>query len=502
MKKHILTFTVFILVFLILFFLIQSVFRYHWDLDNNGGVRPNNITGRNEAWKKEPEGTTDVLCIGTSEIFQAYSPIIAYEQRGITGFNYAMQTRSALSAYYELVYALKIHTPKIVICDFMALFDSVAVSDNDVNYRKLMDTIPDPSIRFRIAREIRSLDPKEKLSDWLIPLLHYHTGWDEIDESDFLTRTDSLNGYRDYTKGWDYKIPGKFSGEAVPADPALWDVPDDPLQPTDGSMVYYDRLIQECQKRQIRVVAVLPPKIKDAPVLRSHVKVMRDYFDSRGVDFLDYSSYEEVMRMGLSMDTDYSDEVHMNGIGAYKFTCALAEDLQERYGLSDRRSTPGEVRDAWEKAEKEYRTDFFESQKMLWGFLMCLSLYEDTPFVLQVYDKEILADERYGEALNKIGIKPEELTGDSPVILRDGKGNIICPDEIPSSDPYFAAYEKELSDVLQSGESDAEALEKAGIRCVTFYPDSCEICSDTAYDAEPEEDEYVDLFETVRRKLF
>lgn len=502
MKKDAVKILCFLILLVLLGVFFQSVLSYDWNLDNSGRVRGNNVTGRNKAYAGEEPGSIDVLVIGTSEIFQGYSPAVAYEEEGITGYNFAMQTRSALSAYYMLKYALKHQTPKLVICDFMALFDPAGVSENDVNYRKAVDVIPDLGIRLQMVRDICRMDPSQKKGDWLLPILHYHSAWDEIGEKNFVTKKAVLSGYKDYTCGWDYKVPGKFTGEKVPVSREHWETETDPLPPDEGSAAYYDKLISLCREKGIRIVAVQPPMIKDAPVLMSHAPAMEAYLSSRGVDFLNYSTYEAVTAMGISMDTDYTDEVHMNGIGACKFTRALSAELKERYGLKDHRGTDHAIDGLWQRRVRDYHTDLMESQKMLYGFLECLDLYKDMPFVLQVISPEAAGDERYIPLWESLGIDLTRATEKTPYILRLPDGTIDYQEGSDHDSLIWTSFDLADAALLGSDDDEEGDLEGAALRCVTFYPSSTVVCSDTAYDAKPEPDDYADMFPEVRKKLF
>ncbi|MCR4909280.1 MAG: hypothetical protein K5985_10670 [Lachnospiraceae bacterium] len=498
MKKNIIR-TVFLLALFSLIFLnVQTVLRYKWDGDDPG----ENFSGRNGAYRKEPGDSVDIFCVGTSEMHQAFSPVVAYEKTGLTGYNFAMQTRSAMSEYYEVKYALKYQKPSVVICDFMALFDDASVSMNDVNYRKTIDTIPSLPIKYMIARDICRMDPGESFADWFIPLLHYHSGWSELDETYFVTPKEKKREYKVYTKGWNYREPGRFDGEIIEISPGLWEVEDDPLPVSEGSVYYYDKLIRECREKDVRVAAVIPPKLGDAPVIQSHYGVFSRYFEDRGVELLDYDVYDEVEWMGLSMTSDFADRYHLNGLGAYKFTTALAEDLKELFGLEDRRLNPGAVSSEWDENEREYRSDLFSGQNTLFDFLEYLSLYDDMPFIMGASDLGTVRDERYGELFEALGIDVSRMSQTTPFVMRDEEGRISYFPAPSEDNPLESAYNSEVLHFVTSPDFDPDDIEKTGLQVMTFYPASAEVCSYSAYDKNLKNDDYYNEFEAVRKRLY
>ena len=112
-------------------------------------------------------------------------------------------------------------------------------------------------------------------------------------------------------------------------------------------------MIDECHNRGIEIVAVLPPKISAAGEYAASWETQKEYFDSRGVGYLNYNTYEQIQRIGLNLGTDYYNAGHLNVYGSIKFSRVLAQDLKENYKLVDHRG------DERYKSEWEEVADFF-----------------------------------------------------------------------------------------------------------------------------------------------
>ncbi len=501
----------FAVIFLLLCLPLERVLRYNWDAhwywapDWDDGTHAMSFTGRNAAFEAEPKDSIDIICVGTSEILQAFSPAIVYDTCGMTGYNMSMTAQSALSSYYVTKYALKHHTPKLLVCDFQSLFADADVDVNEASYRKAADTIPDLRIRFEIARDISTNSGSAKFSDWMFPLLHYHDAWSSLGKENFVPKKEYLAGYRDYRKGWDYYRPGRHEGGTVELTPELWDEEgrDKPL--SEESVHYYDLLIGECKSRNVEVVAVIPPRPSSVSDIKVRRQTMEEYFRLRGVTFLNYSDYDEMQRLGMDFSTDFKDDSHMTGIGAYKFTTALTEDLQSRFHLEDHRASDSELNTAWSRTVREYREDMFETQAALYQFLEYLALYPDMPFVMGVEELSAAKDERYADLFERIGINVSKLDEDVSKLVRDRDGTIRYLSETDESDPLEKAYEERVHQLAASAETDtetAERLQRAGILFATFYPGTDEICTFTVYDSELTEDSFINDFETARVRLF
>ncbi|MBR6452727.1 MAG: hypothetical protein IKS87_08470 [Lachnospiraceae bacterium] len=338
MKKFVRNTVIFIVIFAVLFAYAQNVFHYRW---------PDNTYSKMVDYKNQPADSVDVAVFGTSEMYQAYAPIVTYEAEGLTGFNFAVQNRSAMTTYYQFRYMLKHQRPKVVVCDFVCLFDNALPSESETIFRRVVDTMPDPVVRFELIREICRVDPTQQFMSWMFPVFRYHSMWKEFDPESLTWDTKKDPFYACFDKGANLNS-APFEGEAVEITPELWqtDRAADPIQ--DFSMAYYDRMIADCKELGIPVVCILTPKVCDADVYESNVPAMQAYFESKGVTFLNYNTYEQVQRLGLSQPEDYFDPAHLNTQGAVKFSRAVAADLKAMFpDLPDRRSD-ARIAAAWD----------------------------------------------------------------------------------------------------------------------------------------------------------
>ena len=399
----------FLLIFAIVFSACQFVLHYRWAGDED-------IYTRNTDFERQPENSLDVLYFGTSEIYAGVSPIITYASEGITGYNFAVSYKSAITAYYQLLYALKHQTPKIVVCDFDSLFeDELPSQDNEALYRKIYETMPDKTIRRQLLSDILRYDRSQDYLSWRFPLLRYHSIWSDLKKENFEPDDQIDPDYKSYEKGALLNSKA-FIGEGYDVTPDLWRSEGKDLKLSDVSVTFYDRFIEACKEKGIKVVAVITPKIAHAARITNRWPLMKEYLDSRGVDYLLYNSFEQVERMQLSFEEHYYDTGHLNTIGALVFSETLAADLKERYGLASRKEDPT-VAAEWDAAYSLFVKELPAQQPNL---EMCLSLIRALGLDAMIYvnDTEAVGYQKYSEPLERRGIDHTKLENQGIVLIR------------------------------------------------------------------------------------
>ena len=355
MKKFIRVIAFFI-VFIFIFVAVQNVLHYRW-CDNE------DIYTRNIAYKNELPDSIDVMFFGTSEMYDCIFPTEMYHQNGITGINFATQNKSAMTAYYQLKYALKYQKPKVVCCDFLAMFDPVYMpSEAETVYRKIADTMPDLDIKYGLVRDICKLDRTESALSYYFPIFRYHTMWSELEKDNFKKDYEYNKEYNTFSKGC--RLTGEeyedSTGEFAMGDtilPEFWDKSADVSVMQDFALDYFGKFIDLCHQNGAEVVWVLPPKISDAFLWQASVPEIEKYCDEKGIAFIDYSSREAVFDLGVNFIEDYYNTSHMNYKGALKVSKDLSNKLKEMYDLPDRR-LDSRVSSVWDKDYDDFCKEY------------------------------------------------------------------------------------------------------------------------------------------------
>lgn len=332
MKKLCIRILVFILLFALCFAGLQSILHYRWSGNED-------LYTRNILYSQASPDSIDVLCIGTSELYALFDPIVTYEEAGITGYNFAITFRCAMTAYYQLLYALEYQTPSVVICDFSSLFDDMRPKDQESIYRKVVECMPDKALKEQMIREICAVDDTQSYLSWKLPMLRYHSLWSELTEENFQPDHQVDAAYPAFKKGA-MLYNERYQMEPLAITPDLWDYTEAVDTFSEFSVGYYDKIIELCRSKGIEVVAVTPPKIQDAATYAANADKMRAYFEAREVPWLNYCTYDQVQRLGLNLENHYYDRSHLNVPGSIILSRALAHDLTEVMNLEDHRGDP------------------------------------------------------------------------------------------------------------------------------------------------------------------
>lgn len=346
MKKYLIRAAVLLLLFALCFAWLQGILHYRWAGNED-------LYTRNVRYSQASGDSIDVLCLGTSELYAAYNPMAAYESAGVTGCNFAITFRCAMTVYYQLLYALEYQTPDVVICDFVCLFDDMLPSQQEGIYRKVVECMPDKALKEQMIREICAVDSTQSYLSWKLPLLRYHTMWSELTAENFQPDRRVDSSYPAYRKGAMFN-ESQFSGPPETITPELWDHEESIETFSDFSVGYYDKIIDLCKNRGITVVAVTPPKINDAAFYAANSEKLRAYFESREIPYLNYCTYDQVQRLGLTFAEHYYDRSHLNVDGSIVFSQALVRDLSELVPLEDHRADPAYAAE-WTDILPEYR---------------------------------------------------------------------------------------------------------------------------------------------------
>lgn len=341
---------VFIIGFCLIFIGLQEVLHYHW-------VEKEDLYSTNIMLKTYPSDSYDVLFFGTSELKTAAFPAEIYHETGVTSFNYAVTNKSAMVMYYQLKYALRYQNPKVVCCDFSALYEDCLPSERETIYRKTVDTMPDFDLKWEMITSIVKLEPEQSKLSYLFPMLRYHSIWNELTEVNFQKDYVYIEGNPGYENGCVLSSE-EYNGDPYDFVPEIWEVDSSDEQISEISMEWYDKFIELCHENEVIVVALFPPAPGFAYDQVARWNTTTAYLNEKGVEIIDYNNYEAVQRLGLRIDEDYLDNSHMAYRGSLKVSKDLAHVLADRYALSDHRPDNDTGNEKWNRYWNEFCEDY------------------------------------------------------------------------------------------------------------------------------------------------
>ncbi len=277
-----------------------------------------------------PKNSLDVVFLGSSQVYDAISPMEMWKACGIAGYNVATSGQTALTSYYYLHRLLRRQNPKIVAIDSLALFSQP--SGNEFNNRSAVDNVPMSPEKIGLAWEIwKNQKNGESLASYFFPVLRYHGRWKDLKDTDFTFRQPY-----DYARGYDMRYGTSLLAPVQEADfPILTQAPtiaETSLNPE--SVAWFVHIAELCRGHNIQLLLIRTPCVGWS--LEDHNAMLR-FAGENGMEIVDFNTAEFWESMGFRPEEDMLDSMHLNYNGACKLSRCFAELLSGHYALPDHR---------------------------------------------------------------------------------------------------------------------------------------------------------------------
>lgn len=321
MKKKIISFTAFWLIFLLLFHVVSGILIPKWnDIQGIPGTRT-------EDFYSQEKNTMDAMFFGSSFIYYSISPLPIWDNYGITSYSFGNPGQRIWTSYYYMEEAFKYQKPKVVFYEVGTSY--VEEQAREEWNRQNLDYLRMSLTKWNAIKAIRK-GTKETTASYLFPGLRYHDRWQELSENDFDRSMDT--GY--YGKG----SLMRFGAKPVKrADRRAWmqDTGEELTFPKENEK-YLDKMIELCEKNGAELVLLRLPNIYWTKNLNQMIQKLAD---EKGLTFLDYNTFPR--EYGLNWKTDTTDKGdHMNVVGNEKVSNYLGAYMKEHYGFEDKRENP------------------------------------------------------------------------------------------------------------------------------------------------------------------
>lgn len=277
----------------------------------------------------------DVLFLGGSHIFYGINPEITDKEWAVESFDASTVSQKPIDSYYLLQDILKNGTELSV----------VVLDANYISFQRLgniyegtfpvLQYIKSTSVKGEYA--YKALKDISYMFDDVSVMLRYKENWKDMKK--VLKNIYGKVFDQDYRmhrvrpKGQEeYRGKGYIYSERRLADYEYRQLPWTEKNRLPESEAYFDRLIEECRKNDLKVILVSVPIHKEytnrEPFYRDVVKFFSEKAEEHAIPYYNFQSmYDEI---GLQ-DEDFIDVQHLNGKGAQKFTVFLCEMLREEF---------------------------------------------------------------------------------------------------------------------------------------------------------------------------
>ncbi len=328
-KKNIIDITK-IIIFLVLFVLIFIFLTYI--------MKPINVNLKNIAgFYSEDKNSLDMVYIGGSAAFVYWQPLKAYEDEGITSYNFAINSVQAENYIYMIKEVLKTQNPKLIIIDARAFQyrDDENRGPNSTRYYNLTTGLPFSKNRYEYIENNVPNYLNEDTIAYHFDLIKYHTNRDILDIKTSLKMM--LGIYKNNYKG------AAVYQRVAPIEQQDFQTNDKVSISLETEKILINLLeyIKTINCEFLFVVSPYSMPKED----KEKFNYIEEKIENNGFVFLDTNEYYDKMQIDFS--TNFYDVNHTNIFGAEKYTNFLEEYIKVNYDLPDRRNDDNY--DSWDK---------------------------------------------------------------------------------------------------------------------------------------------------------
>ena len=283
----------------------------------------------------EPKNSVDVMFFGTSRVYCNVAPAAIYSESGVKSYVLAGASQTISITYHYIKEALKTQSPSTIFVEVSSLAYSKYEDYTKINIGYMPFGIN------KIQTILECSENENKLG-LFFPLSFYHSRWDKLCADDWKV---AWSGYNvDMLAGYTY-IDEYYATK----DGIYWDyVPD--ASAFEENLVYVQKIQEFCDEKGINCIFFIAP---------SHGLYQQNYDEkiiaavSQIGQLVDCREFMD--EMGIDKTVDYQGTIHLNIVGANKFSIYLANFI-EKEGLAGPNKNP----DALWDGRVEYYNDLLE----------------------------------------------------------------------------------------------------------------------------------------------
>ena len=314
MKNKIIKIVCFIIIFAMLFLKFEKVFNFKYG-DGIYSLK---------CFYEEPENSIDVLCFGSSHIFENVNTGVLWSEYGIADFNLCGSIQPVWNTYYYMKEALKTQRPKVMVVD---VYGTIQTEDYIDHSRIIKNNYGLKFSKDKIESILVS-SPREHWIDYLMEHSNYHNRYSEISRSDFADHLGMTNykNWKGFGLNTDLKIFSEPKGFYTEETADL----------TDKVMKYFMKIIELSKENNIPLLLIKTPYCGITLDNQKKYNKVAEIARENRIPFINFNQYYK--EIGIDFETDFADANHMNHSGNVKFTRYLAGYLKENYEIPDRKS--------------------------------------------------------------------------------------------------------------------------------------------------------------------
>lgn len=286
----------------------------------------------------DEEHPHDVIFVGDCEVYENFSPVTMWEEYGITSYIRGSAQQLIWQSYYLLEETFEYESPKIVVYNVQSM--KYAEPQSEAYNRMTLDGMRLSSSKIDAIKA--SMTDDEDMISYFIPLLRYHSRWNELGAEDFeyMFSRDKVT-VAGYLMRADVKPMTKLPTPSALTDPEIG----------ERCWEYLDKMRILCENNGAKLILIKSPSLWPYWYDEWDAQIA-DYAERYGLDYINFLPLSD--EIGIDMETDtYDAGLHLNVYGAEKLSRYFGRMLSEDYGLADHRGD-AEISADWEEKCERY----------------------------------------------------------------------------------------------------------------------------------------------------
>lgn len=304
----------------------------------------------------EAETNFDVIFMGTSHAYGTVFPMELWQEYGISSYNWGYNHCALPESYHLMLEVVKRTKPKLFVVDLYGIveyenWDGIGNgkyrTDKVEEQHVPFDAVPLSRDKVTAIRDI--FDDYDKRADFLWNFILYHNRWEDLGERDFTAQALPLKGATIYAGVGTHPPYKPTETETVEVDSVAYD--------------YLIKMLEFCSQNDIRLLCTYlpyPAKTNVQKIANSVGEVINSYPGCHYLNMLDndYMTYPADI---------YTDNHHLNYMGAYKATSWLGAYIMEHFGIESH-FDDAEYAQVWNADYQSYKDYKIDLLKDLTGF--------------------------------------------------------------------------------------------------------------------------------------
>lgn len=310
--------TIFILIFLIVFVLINKVLR----------ITPNSIY----YFYKEPKNSLDVVYVGSSNVYVYFNSVLAYKEHGFTTGLMASDTQPIQILKDLIKETHQYQNPKVYVIDLGHIHH---YNDFDIGaMRKIIDEMPLSFNKLDITKKLLKEAKIEKKDyiNYYFSFLTYHSSWK------YLSKEKIYNSH--LYKGY---LLDELTISIEPNKKVKWNYEISYLNEAQKNAL--NDTIKYVKDNNLKVLFTVPIKVYDMQSM-GYINEAVKIIENNNLKIINFNTISDI---DINYTHDLYNSNHLNVWGATKFTRYFAAYLDKNYNLPDHRGAK-----KYQSWDKEY----------------------------------------------------------------------------------------------------------------------------------------------------